>query len=392
MAGTTTILFTDIALSSDLLAAVGDEAYASVFSAHVAAVRREVETRNGRISKLLGDGVLALFDSAYAGVTAAIAIQQQVELANRRGTGPALGLRVGLGVGEVVEADDDLFGAAMVLARRLCDAAEPGEILISPLVAALVGPRADLRLEPRGPMPLKGQPEAVEAVAVAWEALPAEVPLRVVVADDAPLIRSGVVRLLTDAGFVVIADVPDADQLLAAVDLDPPDLVVTDIRMPPTNTDEGLRAAAAIREAHPDVAVLVLSQHVEGRAAAKLLDGRPAGIGYLLKERVSDLAEFVDACRMVVAGGSVIDPTVAEQLLRRRQSDEAVTRLSPREREVLELMARGRSNQAIADELLVGSKTVETYVRAIFQKLDLEETPEGNRRVQAVLRWLQAES
>ena len=140
------------------------------------------------------------------------------------------------------------------------------------------------------------------------------------------------------------------------------------------------------------MAVLVLSQHVEGRGAAQLLDGRPAGIGYLLKERVSDLNEFVDACHTVAAGGSVIDATVTEQLLRRRGGDDTLARLSAREREALALMARGHSNQAIADELVVSAKTVETYVRAIFQKLDLEETPDGNRRVQAVLRWLQAES
>lgn len=136
--------------------------------------------------------------------------------------------------------------------------------------------------------------------------------------------------------------------------------------------------------------MLVLSQHVEAGAAADLLDGRPAGIGYLLKERVSDLEEFIDACHRVVDGGSVIDPTVAARLLRRRADDRALTSLSGRERDVVALMAEGRSNQAIADELHVGTKTVETYVRGVFQKLDIEESPTGNRRVQAVLRWLQA--
>jgi DNA-binding NarL/FixJ family response regulator len=136
---------------------------------------------------------------------------------------------------------------------------------------------------------------------------------------------------------------------------------------------------------------LVLSQHVEARSAAALLDDRPAGVGYLLKERVSDVAEFVDACHAVAAGGYVVDPVVADQLLRRRHGDQALARLTGRERDVLALMAQGRSNPAIADELAVGAKTVETYVRAIFQKLDLEETPDGNRRVQAVLRWLQAQ-
>ncbi len=392
MAGTTTIMFTDLERSSSLLAARGDDGYAALFSAHVALLRGEIERQGGRIAKLLGDGVMALFDSAHSGVKAAIAVQQAVERANRRDPSSAVGLRVGVSVGEVVEATDDLFGAALVMARRLCDDAEPGQILVSDVVRLLVGGRVDVVFEPLGLRALDGFADPVLVVAVPWEPLVDEPSLRVVVADDAPLVRSGVVRLLADAGFVVIAEVGDAAALIVAVDADPPDLVVTDIRMPPTNTDEGLRAAATIRERHPEVAVLVLSQHVEGRAAAALFDGRPAGIGYLLKERVSDLAEFTDACRTVAAGGSVIDPTVAEQLVHRRRHDQAMARLTDREREVLALMARGCSNQAIADELVVGAKTVETYVRAIFQKLDLEETAEGNRRVQAVIRWLQPSS
>jgi DNA-binding NarL/FixJ family response regulator len=213
--------------------------------------------------------------------------------------------------------------------------------------------------------------------------------LRVIVAEDVALIRSGIVRLLSDSGFHVICDVADAPSLIDAVAAEPPDLVVTDIRMPPDNTDDGLRAAAHIRERHPNVGVLVLSQYVEARAANALLDGRPAGIGYLLKERVTDLDDFVAACRVVAAGGSVIDPLVTEQLLRRRRHDDVLARLTEREREVLELMAHGRSNAAIAEALFLGARTVETHVRAIFMKLDLEETPEGNRRVQAVLQWLE---
>jgi len=389
--GTTTIMYTDLVGSSELLAAMGSDGYAAYFSNHVATIRTEVEARGGRVNKLLGDGVLALFDSAYAGVTAAIAVQQAVDAANRRGHGPDAGLRVGLSVGEVVEASDDLFGTALVVARRLCDVAAAGDILVSEIVTALVGGRSDVEFTTLGPFELKGLPQPVEVASVAWEPREAETSLRVIVADDAPFIRSGIVRLLADGGFVVIAEVDDADALLAAVAAEPPDLVVTDIRMPPTNTDDGLKAAATIREQHPDVAVLVLSQHVEARSAAGLLDGRPAGVGYLLKERVTNLAEFVEACRSVVGGGYVVDPMVTEQLLRRRQGDGALERLTNRERDVLALMAQGRSNQAIASELLVGHKTLETYVRAIFQKLDLEETPEDHRRVQAVLRWLQAD-
>jgi DNA-binding NarL/FixJ family response regulator/class 3 adenylate cyclase len=392
VAGTTTIMFTDLVASSELLATIGDQAYATMFSGHVATLRRAIEAHGGRVAKLLGDGVEALFDSAYAGVIAAVAAQQAVELANRRGASPIIGMRIGIAVGEVVEATDDLFGAALVAARRLCDGAQPGQILVSDIVVALVGSRTDIRFEALGTRRLKGVTEPIAVTAVSWEPLPPEIPLTVIVADDATLIRAGVVRLLTDAGFVVTADVGDGDSLLAAVDTDPPDLVVTDIRMPPTHSDEGLAAAAVIRERHSDVAVLVLSQYIEADRAAALLDGRPAGIGYLLKERVSDLAEFLDACRTVAAGGSIVDPAVAQRLLRRRQHDEGMTRLTGREREVLALIAQGKSNQSVADTLVVGAKTVEGHISQIFQKLDLEETPEGNRRVQAVLRWLQADS
>lgn len=398
MAGTTTVVFTDVTDSSALLSSLGDEGYAAAFAAHVSLLRAAAERHGGRVTKQLGDGVLAVFTSASDAVLAAAQMQQAVELAGRDtaaggrdGARPtALGLRVGVNTGDVVDAEDDIFGNVVVVARRLCDAARSGQILVADVVRVLAGNRSDVTFEPAGELALKGIPAPVTAWSVAWSPVPAEAALRVMVADDAALIRSGIVRLLADAGFVVAADVGDAAALVDAVDRDPPDLVITDIRMPPTNTDEGLRAAATIRQRHPDVAVLVLSQHVEARAAGSLLDGRPAGIGYLLKERVSALDEFVAACRDVASGGSVIDPLVAGQLLHRRRHDEALGRLTERERGVLALMAQGRSNAAIAGELHLGGKTVETHVRSIFQKLDLEETPEGNRRVQAVLHWLQA--
>jgi len=217
-----------------------------------------------------------------------------------------------------------------------------------------------------------------------------ERPTRVVVADDAALVRSGIVRLLSDEGFDVIAEANDADELLAAVERDPPDLVITDIRMPPTHRDEGLRAAASIREHHPEVGVLVLSQHVEANAAANLFDGEAAGVGYLLKERVSDLEEFLAACRAVAGGGCVIDSLVSDQLLARRERDDVLQRLSPRERDVLALMAQGKSNAAIATALFMSPKTVESHVRSIFAKLDVTESADDHRRVAAVIRWLRS--
>jgi DNA-binding NarL/FixJ family response regulator/class 3 adenylate cyclase len=395
MTGTTTVVFTDLAGSTQTTAALGDDGYAAAFTAHVGLLRAASERFNGRVAKLLGDGVMAIFGSAYDGVRAAVAMQQAVERAvaeaARDATGPVLGgLRVGVNVGEVVDGDDDLFGSAIVLARRLCDAASSGQVVVSDLVRLLVGSRTDIVFEPVGPLSLKGIPDPVVAWEVPWEPLRAPEPLRVIVADDATLIRAGVVRLLTSGGFRVVAEAEDLPGLLDAVAGEPPDLVVTDIRMPPTNTDEGLRGAAIIRAEHPEVAVLVLSQHGEARAAAGLLDGRPGGIGYLLKERVSDLDDFLDAARSVAAGGSVIDPVVAEQLVRRRRGDDALGRLTDREKEVLGLMAEGRANGAIAARLGLSPKTVETHVRSIFDKLDLEDNAEEHRRVLAVVRWLEA--
>jgi DNA-binding NarL/FixJ family response regulator/class 3 adenylate cyclase len=393
MSNTTTVVTTDITDSTGLVRSLGDDGYTSVFQAHAAIVRAEVERWGGRVTKQLGDGTLAMFDSAYAGVQAAVSLQQAAERATRCGDAPPLGLRVGINVGEIIESDDgDSFGFSLVLSKRLCDAAEPGQILVSDLVRLLIGGRSDTTFEPAGTLTLKGVAQPVTAFTVPWTPLPEQPALRVVVAEDAALIRSGIVRLLTDAGFNVIAGVGDAEVLLAEVDADPPDLVITDIRMPPTNTDEGLRAASAIRARYPNVAVLVLSQYIEARAAAALLDGRPAGIGYLLKERVSAIDDFVQVCRDVAAGGSVIDPLVTEQLLTSRRHDDALHRLTEREREVLSLMAQGGSNPAIGASLHLGMKTVESHVRSIFQKLDLDQTTDGNRRVQAVLRWLQRSS
>jgi DNA-binding NarL/FixJ family response regulator len=214
--------------------------------------------------------------------------------------------------------------------------------------------------------------------------------MRVVIAEDAPLIRAGLVRLLSDEGFTVVAEAGDRDELLAAVDEHEPDLVVTDIRMPPSHTDEGIAAAIEIRRQYPAIAVLVLSQHVEPAAAVSLLAGAPTSVGYLLKERVSELDEFVAACRTVASGGSVIDELVAEQLLRRRRQQDPLDRLTDRERDVLAQMATGASNRAIAAALYLSEKTVESHVRSMFMKLDLAEDPDENRRVAAVVRWLHA--
>ncbi len=211
--------------------------------------------------------------------------------------------------------------------------------------------------------------------------------MRVVIAEDSVLLQAGLTRLLDSAGFQVVAAVADAGALLAAVEEHLPDAAIVDVRMPPTHTDEGIRAALVIRRQWPGVAVLVLSQYVEERYAADLLSAHTSGVGYLLKDRVADVGEFLGALRRVISGGTALDPEVVSQLLIRRHSD-PLDRLTPREREVLELMAEGRSNAAIAEALVVSDSAVAKHINAIFTKLDLPPDEADHRRVLAVLRIL----
>jgi len=212
--------------------------------------------------------------------------------------------------------------------------------------------------------------------------------VRVVIAEDAVLLRAGLTRLLTDADHEVLAAVGDAELLLQAIERHHPDLAIVDVRMPPTHTDEGIRAALKVRDRWPDVAILVLSQYVEERYATELVAGETAGLGYLLKDRVADVREFLDAARRVAAGGTVLDPEVVSQLLARSRQRDPLDRLSPRETEVLGLMAEGRTNVAIAEALVISGGAVEKHVTNIFTKLDLPPTEGDHRRVLAVLRFL----
>ena len=213
--------------------------------------------------------------------------------------------------------------------------------------------------------------------------------MRVVIADDSVLLRAGIARLLEDAGFEVVAQASDAADLLRKVRAHRRAVAVTDIRMPPTHTDEGLRAAQQIRQELPDVGVMVLSQYIDDGYAAELLQGGSAeGIGYLLKDRVADVAAFTEALRRVGEGGSALDPEVVAQLLGRRRADDPLERLTPREREVLGHMAEGRSNAAIARELVVTERAIEKHVTSIFSKLGLTSVEHGHRRVLAVLQYL----
>jgi DNA-binding NarL/FixJ family response regulator len=214
--------------------------------------------------------------------------------------------------------------------------------------------------------------------------------VRVAIADDSVLLREGIASLLATNGFDVVAQVGTADELLDAVAVAQPEVVVIDVRMPPTNTDEGIQAAAVLGDRHPAVGALVLSQYVEAAYVMRLLEQRSAGRGYLLKDHVADVETFLDAIRTVARGGSFVDPDLVEQLLSGQRAEGPLARLSAREREVLSLMAEGRSNRAMSELLYVSPKTLETHIRNVFTKLDLEVNMGDDRRVMAVLRYLRS--
>jgi DNA-binding NarL/FixJ family response regulator len=214
------------------------------------------------------------------------------------------------------------------------------------------------------------------------------VSLRIVVGEDQPLVREGIVRVLEQGGFEVVGVAADGPDLVRKAAAHRPDIVITDIQMPPDGTDDGLRAALEIRASRPETAVLVLSQFLEDRYALDLVGDQPAGVGYLLKDRVGDLHVFLDAVRRVAGGGSALDPEVVQRMLGRRRSNSPIDELTPRERDVMSLMAEGRSNQGIADELVVTVAAIERHVTSIFSKLGLQVAPEDHRRVLAVLEFL----
>ena len=214
--------------------------------------------------------------------------------------------------------------------------------------------------------------------------------LRIVLAEDAAIMRDGLTQTLTRRGHDVVAAVGDADALLGAVAQHKPDVAIIDVRMPPTHTDEGLRAARAIRTDYPEVGVLVFSQYIEARSAAELLAGSPAGVGYLLKDRVADVSDFIDAISRVASGGTVLDPEVVRQMLGASRRADALAALTGREREVLALIAEGRSNTAIAETLVITGGVVEKHIASIFAKLGLPPSDTDNRRVIAAIRYLES--
>ena len=394
--GTVTFLFTDMEGSTALLGRLG-AAYGQVLADTREIIRRATADAGGHEIDCRGDELFVAFGDAHSGVAASLAAQRALR-DHVWPEGAQVRVRMGLHTGEPELSEGDYVGIDVHRVARICSAGHGEQIVLSQATAALVAqPTFDL-----GEHELPGLPKPERLFQLVADDLPTEFPplrgarelggpaMRVVLADDAILLREGIARLLEDAGLEVVAQSGTADDLLRHVSMHKPDVAIVDIRMPPTHTDEGLRAAQTIRERFPAVGVLVLSQYVEPSYALELLSENAEGVGYLLKDRVSDVDEFASAVRRVGEGGSALDPAVVQMLVGRRRTQDPLEELSPREREVLELMAEGRSNDAISKQLFITPRAVEKHVTSIFHKLRLPATAEDHRRVLAVLAFLRS--
>ena len=405
--GQVTFVFTDVEGSTRLVRDLGDS-YVGVIADHRRLVREAFAERNGYEVDARGDEFLLAFQSPADAVETAIAIQESHD-SHGWPDGPVR-VRIGIHTGTASIEDDDYVGIDVHMVARLCAAGHGGQVLLSQATVENVG---DVEVKDLGQHELRGleTPEPIfqlvleggavdfpplrlglsvdaQAEPVGGSSQKGEEHLRVALAEDGVLLREGIARLLSEAGFDVVGQSGTAEDLLLKVRSYAPHVAVVDIRMPPTQTDEGLRAAQEIRAKHPDVGVLVLSQHVEPTYAMELLADNAEGVGYLLKDRVADVDEFVAAVRRVAEGGSALDPSLVTELVGRRRERDPVDGLTPREREVLELMAEGRSNQAIGELLFVTPRAVEKHITNIFAKLGLPPAPDDHRRVLAVLAFL----
>jgi DNA-binding NarL/FixJ family response regulator/class 3 adenylate cyclase len=406
--GSVTFVFTDVEGSTRLVRELGDS-YVGVIADHRRLVREALAERNGYEVDCRGDEFLLAFRQPADGVEAAAAIQRSHDSHPWPGERPVR-VRIGVHTGEPAIEDDDYVGLDVHWVARLCAAGHGGQVLLS---QATVEVLRDVEVKDLGEHELRGldtrerifqlvglngSPDfpplrlglGVDAQAepVGGSLLKGEGTLRVALAEDGVLLREGIARLLTEAGFDVVGQSGTAEDLLLKVRSYAPHVAVVDIRMPPTQTDEGLRAAQEIRANYPGVGVLVLSQHVEPTYAMELLAESAEGVGYLLKDRVADIEEFTAAVRRVAEGGSALDPSLVTELVGRRRERDPVEDLTPREREVLGLMAEGRSNQAIGEVLFITPRAVEKHITNIFAKLGLPPAPEDHRRVLAVLAFL----
>jgi DNA-binding NarL/FixJ family response regulator len=345
-----------------------------------APLRAAAAAQGGTPEPTEAEGHLFSFPSALAAVRCAVVAQR----AGAR-------WRIGLHSGDVARLEGELRGRVVVKAARIAALAAGGRVLASAVtrdVADLSGSGGIWFDDPQE-HELRGLPGRHAVAEVLWEDAERP-PERVVIADDAALVRDGVAALLRESGLTVVATVPDAEQLLEAVDRHRPDVALIDIRMPPSFTNEGLVAAERIRAAHPEVGVLVLSQHVEPAYAVRLVEPGMARSGYLLKDRISDAQVLLDAVRRIARGGCVVDPELTGALVQRADADGRLAELSEREREVLALIAEGLSNRAIAARLFVTARTVETHVGQIFLKLGLRDETAEHRRVAAVITYLRS--
>ena len=424
--GTVTFLLTDIEDSTALVTKLRG-AYAEALDEHRRLLREAVEEGGGREIDARGDELFVAFTRASDAVAAALAGQWALSRQNWP-DGATLRVRMGIHTGEPSVGADGYTGLDVHRAARVAAAGHGGQVLVSETTRNLLADdAAPYTLRELGSYQLAGLPRSerifqvvadglgdsfpplrtstsghdsafsgeepeleAAAQAAAGGSQPAEADkrLRVVLAEDSVLLREGVARILLDAGFEIVGQAGSADELLLKVRSYSPDVAIVDIRMPPTHTDEGLRAAQEIRERHPGVGVLVLSQYIEPAYAMELLAENAEGVGYLLKDRISDVTEFAAAVRRVAEGGSALDPAIVTQLVGRRRKDDPIDHLTPREREVLEHMAQGRSNSGIAERLVVTERAVEKHVTSIFEKLRLPPAAEDHRRVLAVLAFL----
>jgi DNA-binding NarL/FixJ family response regulator/class 3 adenylate cyclase len=393
--GTVTFLLADVEGSTHLVQQAGP-AYAGMLGDARRILREAAAAHGGLEVDAHGDELLCVFDDPAAGVAAALAAQRQL-LGHNWPTPHVVRVRMGLHTGDPVLTDEGYTGIDVHRVARIASSGHGGQILITEPTRAHVPehPANDL-----GTHRFPGLTDPERVFQLVADDLPRDFPslrdtvatlgngMRVVIADDSVLLREGVVRLLEDAGFEVPGQSGTAEDLLRHIGLYKPHVAIVDIRMPPTHTDEGLRAAQDIRERFPGTGVLVLSQYVEPGYAMDLLAETAEGVGYMLKDRISDVDQFAGAVRRVGEGGSALDPAVVSQLVGRRRAQGPIEELTPREREVLALMAEGRSNQAIAERLFVTLRAVEKHVTSIFTKLDLPASNDDHRRVLAVLAYL----
>ncbi len=388
-----TFFFSDVEDSTGLLTRLGD-GYAPVLDEMRSVVRAAVAQAGGREVECRGDELFCVFGEPAEAAAAALGLQR--ELAGHAWPGgERVRVRLGLHTGEAERSAGGYVGIDVHRAARICQAAHGGQVLLSEEAARPLGPLA----RPLGEFRFNGLREPERVYQLHADDLPDTFPplrnaqehgraTRAVIADDSTLLREGLARLLEEAGIEVVGQARNAPELLLKVRSYNPDVAIVDIRMPPTQTDEGIQAAREIRVKHPGTGVLVLSQHVAHTYATELLSDSAEGLGYLLKDRVSDVEEFTAAVRRVGDGGSALDPLVVSELVGRARRDDPVADLSPREREVLALMAEGRSNHAICARLFISPRAVEKHVTSIFAKLGLPPVPEDHRRVLAVLRFL----